>query len=554
MTDDRSEPFLPEYAPTLPNVIRQSVQDYGNRDFLIAEDQRLTFADADRESAHLARGLLAAGIRKGTRVGIIMPNNPDWVLSWFAAARIGAFTIPLSTFFQSRELSWALRNDDIDTLLICDHYLNNDYLEMLERALPGLEDQQSTELYLPSHPYLRRIIVWGENDTPSKRQWAMKGPHDLAALADSHPQIDDAYLAEVESNVFPADLLVMISTSGSTAEPKGVVHTHGSTIRTTHAFRPYMDIAHDDRIYTGMPFFWIGGLNVNLLQVMYEGACMVFSPSPKPADILDVVERERVTHVGAWAPQLLALREQAASRDRDLSFIRVGFSEPTDADGNVIPLDQRPAGMMGMTESFGMHSIEKLHMAASEGKAGNWGRRLPGVERKIVDPATGAALPAGREGELYIRGFSLMQGYYKKEREETFTSDGFFPTGDLSIIDEDNYIYFNSRRSEMIKTSGANVAPREVEALLQSYDEIREAIVFGIPDTVKEELVIAIVIPADGASIDPTALRDQLRQEISAYKVPNTILVREQDDVPRTDSGKPIKPQLRKLIAKELAR
>jgi len=228
--------------------------------------------------------------------------------------------------------------------------------------------------------------------------------------------------------------------------------------------------------------------------------------------------------------------------------VRLGLSQPTDEDGNVIPPERRPGPSMGMTESFGMHSIDKRTLVLPEGKRGTWGRTFAGIERRIVDPDTREVLPPGVEGELQIRGFSLMLGYYKREREETFEPDGFFSTGDLAVIDEDDFIYLRGRLGEMIKTSGANVAPREVEDYLHGIEGVREAIVFGVPDEVKGETICAVVIPSDGQAPDPEALRAQMRDDMSAYKVPQTILVVEQDDVPRTDSGKPKKNQLREKI------
>ncbi len=204
---------------------------------------------------------------------------------------------------------------------------------------------------------------------------------------------------------------------------------------------------------------------------------------------------------------------------------------------------------MGMTESFGMHSIDKRTVPVPLGKVGTWGRHLPGVERKVVDRATGKALPPDAEGELYIRGHTLMQGYYKKEREEVFTRDGFFATGDLVRIDEDDFLYFTGRATEMIKTSGANVSPREVEMALQRYAEVREAIVFGMPDEARGEVVVAVIVAADGKDADPASLIQKLRQDLSPYKVPHRMVLMDFDAIPRTGSAKPKKPHLLQIVA-----
>jgi acyl-coenzyme A synthetase/AMP-(fatty) acid ligase len=539
-------PFLPDYPATLPNVIADTTRRYADREFLVMGDRRLTFRDVERRSAHLARGLLAAGVGKATRVGIIIPNTPDWVEAWYAAGRIGAFTVPLSTFFQAREISWALNEADIDTLLIVDEYLGHNYIERLERAIPELASQTSTQLYLPSHPYLRRIVVWGKCDRP----WAIKGPQALRAMADAVPTIDDAYLKTVESLVTPADLLMGICTSGSTAHPKIVVHTHGSVLKTTHAYRPYSlgNFRPDERCLCAMPFFWLGGLNSNLMPVIYEGACLLFSESQRAEDQLDVLIKEKATRASMWPAQFKPIREVAEARGLNLNHLVPGV-EVRDPAGNILPLERRIASLLGMTESFGPHGVGNWGEVLEEKNGASWGRNLEGIERKIVDPATGETLPPGKDGELYIRGWSMMAGYYKRERGEIFTPDGWFPTGDTCHINEDGYLYFKGRVSDMIKTAGANVSPQEVELLMVTYPGVAEAIVLGMPDEVRGENVLAVVIPREGAKIDSSAMQKRMKDEISSYKVPKEFVVMNFSDVPRTTSGKVQRNALKKLLA-----
>ncbi|MGK2910583.1 MAG: class I adenylate-forming enzyme family protein [Sphingobium sp.] len=532
----------PDCKATLPAVLRQAVAAHGDKELFVSEQRRVSFAEAERESAELARGLIAMGVGKGTRIGLLMENAPDWPICFFAAARVGALVVTLSTFYQASELSWAMRHNDIDTLLISARFLKADYAERLERALPGLAEQQSSELYLPEHPYLRRIVMFGECD----RRWATGGKEAIRAAAATKPQIDDAFLEQVEANIAPADDLIIICTSGSTAEPKAVLHTHGVTTRISHEFLDFMDMRPGDRSYSGQPLFWIGGINVNLMPCLLLGATLCFARSPAPDDVIDLIETEKVTRLSMWAAQVHGILERG--QGRDLSSVRTGWLEPRDPFGDVIPADRRMASVMGMTESFGMHSIDMTWLPTPVGKGGHWGRHVRGMERRIIDPETQQPCPPGVEGELYVRGFSMMRGYYKKEREETFTRDGWFATGDLAYIDADDYIFFTGRRGELIKTSGANVAPREVELALQRYTEIREAIVFGLPDPVKGEIVVAVLIAHSDHAIDPAAITARLRNDISPYKVPSRILVMGFDDIPRTGSQKPQKPQLKSIV------
>jgi acyl-CoA synthetase (AMP-forming)/AMP-acid ligase II len=526
-------PFLPDYPPTLPNVIAGAVRRHGEREFLVDGERRLSFRDAERESAELARGLLALGIGKGTRVAIVLPDGADWVLAWWAAARIGALTIPLSTFFQARELEWALREADVDTLIYAPSFLGRDYLERLERAVPALAAQTGTRIVAASHPFLRHIVVWGDCDRP----WAIEGAAALRALARENASIDDAFLRAVEAQVAPSDLLIGICTSGSTAWPKIVIHTHGSMVRATHFLRStVLGLKPDERNYSGMPLFWLGGLNCNLMPAVYEGACMVFSKSPKPEDVLEVVLREKVTRIAMWPQQYKPLTDLAASRGVTLDP-RILMNLPQLIPG-ALPPERRIATLLGMTESFGPHGAGTYAEELPEKQGGNCGVNVRGVERKIVDPETGRDLPPGAEGELYIRGFLLMDGYYKRERGEVFKPDGWFATGDTCSINEDGYLWFRGRLSDMIKTSGANVAPAEVEVVLMACPGVAEAIAVGVPDAERGERVVAVVVPRQGETVDPDALRNRLAGEISAYKVPRQIVVMNYDEVPRTSSAK----------------
>ncbi|HXC41501.1 MAG TPA: class I adenylate-forming enzyme family protein [Burkholderiales bacterium] len=540
-------PVFPGYPPTLPNVIAAAMREAADREFMVEGSRRLTFRDAERESAKLARGLLAAGLGKGSRVGIILPNSPDWALVWWAAARIGAFTVPLSTFFQPKEIAWALGEADIDTLFIASRHLGHDYVERLERALPGLSEQRSPRLALASHPYLRRVVVWGECDRP----WALRGPRDLHALADGEPRIDDAFLSQVEASVTPSDWLIGICTSGSTSKPKIVVHTHGSMLRITHAYRRWsFAMSRDERVYCGMPLFWLGGLNAGIMPATYAGACVVFSESSNPEDVLDLIVRERITRVALWPPQFKPLNELALARGMDIAPLLTS-ARPEDKHGRPIPQERRIMSLLGMTESFGPHGAGRWNEVLPEKHGASWGRNFRGLERKIVDPQTGETLPPNTEGELYIRGFSLMHGYYKRERAEVFTPDGWFATGDQCSMDEDGYLYFKGRLSELIKTAGANVSPQEVEAVLAGYAGVAEAVVLGLPDAERGESVVAVVVPREGASIDPAELQARMKEEVSSYKVPRRVLVMGFHDIPRTGAGKVQKKELKELLMRQ---
>jgi len=539
--------LYPPYEPTLPNVLAHAVAAFGDEEFLACGEQRLTFREADERSASIARGLLCLGIGKGSRVGLLMPNSPDWVLCWLAAARIGALTVPISTFYQGPELSRVLDHADIDTLLMVDRYLKHDYVERME-AIPGLADQIGPDLALPSLPYLRHVVLWGE----TKRPWAMHGPDDLVAFSDANGRIDRPFLAAAEDRVAPADDLVIIYTSGSTSEPKAVLHTHAGVVRLCHALLAsgWADVRHGDRLYGAAPFFWIGGPNSTLFPALMTGSCVVMAASPDLDEVVDTCARERVTSINAWTPQLKAIGERAASRGVVFANLRSRLHQ-LDENGELIPSHLIP-NPFGMTETFGPHGLEPTGTRLPDAKAGAFGRTLPGMERKVVDPQSGRECADDESGELYVRGFSLMRGFYKRLAEDTFDPDGFYPTGDRCRIDPDGFLYFEGRFGEMVKTGGANVAPREVEIALEKNPSVREAIVLGLPDITQGEIVVAVVLPSTDATIDGQQLMEELRNQLSHFKVPRFIIELDPDEIPRTDSNKVKKHILKDIVVRRL--
>jgi acyl-CoA synthetase (AMP-forming)/AMP-acid ligase II len=541
-------PF-PDYAPTVPEFLRTRVERFGERPLVLLNERRIRYGEAAEQSARLARGLLAQGHGKGSRVGLLMPNGPDWVVAWLAATRIGAVCVPLNTFYKPRELGFVLRHADVQTLLTASRYLNNDYLERLEVVAPALARQKADALRLRELPHLRSVVVWGEHD----RAWA-RGVRELAAAADADPALDAAFLAEVESCVSPADPMVIIYSSGSTADPKGAVHSHGAALRHSFNLNHYRDLRPDDRVFSPMPFFWVGGFVFTLLSCMHAGAFMLCEESFEPGETLRLLERERATVAGGWPHYAKAMMDHPSFRERDLSSIRSGNLYA------ILPRELRPrdpelrSNSLGMTETCGPHTIDRMDVDLPERLRGSFGVAPQGVEHKVVDPATGETLPPGQDGEICVRGYNLMQGLYKVEREDTFDRDGFYHTGDGGHFDAEGRLYFKARLGDLIKTAGANVAPREVEVLLEAFPEVQSAFVVGVPDPVRGQNVAAALVLDSGRELSAAQCRERLRAELSAYKVPRHVFFCAKAELPFTDSGKIDKRRLAAQLAERIAR
>jgi acyl-CoA synthetase (AMP-forming)/AMP-acid ligase II len=466
-----------------------------------------------------------------------MSNGPDWVVAWLAAARIGALVVPINTFFRARELRFVLQHADINTLLCISEFLGQDRLATLEEAAPELMGRGPGPLFLTTLPYLRAVRVWG----PVSRAWASEGP---AALAASSELASDALLRAVEQAVSPADAMILIYSSGSTADPKGAVHTHGAVLRHAHALNNFRDLRSDDRIYSPMPFFWVGGFVFALISALHAGATLLCEETFEPGRTLELLERERATLVAGWPHYGKAMREHPSFPQRDLSSIRGGNLY------DVLPGRTRPAdpelrsNSLGMTETCGPHTIDRMDYDLPEKLRGSFGHTVPGLEHRIVDPETGAVLPPDSRGEICVRGYSVMQALYKVEREEAFDHEGFYHTGDAGSFTPEGVLFFHGRLGEMIKTGGANVSPREVEQVLAAQPEVEEAYVVGLPDRDRGQLVAAAVVPREHASVDPDELRARVKRELSAYKVPRHLVVLRREDLPMTSSGKVDKRRL----------
>src|SRR5262245_44669057 len=536
-------PF-PDFTPTSSELLRRVAAEHGSRELIVTEARQLTYQQAESESAELARALLASGVGKGTRVGILFPNGPEWVTAFFAVTRIGALAVPISTFYQARELGYVLRHADVQLLLCCDRMLKNDFLPRLERAAPGLAECKGEPLHVRELPHLRAVRVWGR----ATCDWALDGPRSFAAAREAAPAIDASFLAEIEASVAPADPAVLIYTSGSTADPKGAVHTHGTLVRHACNLVQYNDWVAGDRIYASMPFFWVGGLVVSLLACMYRRATLLCEEGFDRDRTLAFLSRERATVIGAWPAVIQALAQHPRLREYDFSCVRGGTLY------EVMPPEKRPADIelrtnsLGMTETCGPHTWGDMTVDLPESLRGTFGSAVPGVEHKVVNPETGETLGPGEYGEICVRGYSRCQGLYKREREETFDADGYYHTGDGGWFDAEGHLFFKGRIGDMIKTAGTNVAPREVEIALEALPEVKLAAVVGVPDPVRGQLVVAAVVAEPGCQVDPDALRARLREELSSYKVPRHLFVLPHDEVPLTDSGKVHKKKLLDLL------
>jgi acyl-CoA synthetase (AMP-forming)/AMP-acid ligase II len=391
---------------------------------------------------------------------------------------------------------------------------------MLEASVPGLAEASGAHLFLPEAPSLRAVWITGGAD----RQWAT--PVDFERDVPADDAVSDELVRAIEAEVVPADLAQVTYTSGSSADPKGVVHTHGTVVRATHGLAALQTAdGAPARFYCAFPFFWIGGTLI-LGAALQSGATVLVTERFDPGAALDLIEAARATHVLGWPTLLQAMRDHPSFASRTLPDIPGLTVGPADLALVASPVPGIPAHR-GMSETVG---------------------NIASVGYRVVDPETGVDVADGEEGELWVRGYGLMHGYYKKERADVFDADGWFHTGDRVFVAEGR-AWFVGRTTEMVKSRGANVAPREVELFLEEhFEEVLYAFVLGLPHPEMEEEVTAVLVPAHGHTIDPGEVAQRAREQISGYKVPTRIEVWAEHDVPWLGSGKPDKLAIRQRL------
>ena len=521
--EDSAPNGMPASIPELL-AIRRAAPD---GEFLITDDERMTFAEADTASLELADALLASGVGKGTRVGILFPNCAQWLICWLAAARIGALTVPLSTFAPGGELARLLRHTDVQVLLMGRAIAERDLVGRITDALPGLNGG-GPAIAEPTVPYLRRINVW----PGSERAWASPWPSRAESAA--------PLACSAEEEVRPADDLVVVTTSGTTALPKSVVHTHGSLVRHAYILAHHRGVNSTDRIYSPMPFFWVGGLTMVVLQALSTGAAILAQDVFEAGSTLALLERERATFISCWAQASQAMADHPDFAKRDLSSVRGGTML------QALPPDRRPSeagltpNLLGMTETGGPHTmVEVPDTPLAPELRGSFGIPLPGVvQHRIVDTASGGEAPAGQEGEIQVRGQIVMNGIYKQERHEVFGPDGWYPTGDRGWFDEVGHLHFTGRASALIKTAGSNVSPAEVESVLDSMPEVLHSFVVALPHPVRGQVVGAVVVPSNGARLSVESVVAHARRNLSTFKVPTVVRLIAENDLPMLPTGK----------------
>jgi fatty-acyl-CoA synthase len=530
---------------TLGRFLQDVAGRFGERPAFSFAGRTVRYAELERDARGLARGLLAAGVGKGARVGLLVANRPEWAVGAFAAGMVGAVVVPLSTMATPTERDYVLRHADVSTLLLQRSLRSRDFLKELFSLHPELAEGPPGRLACPALPYLRRIAC-------IRRQPA--AAESWADLVDAGNDVPEAVLDAAVAEVDPSDDGMLIYTSGTTAHPKGVLHRQRAAVIQSWRFAELLRLRADDRVFTAQPFFWTAGIAMSLGATLAAGACLLLQEIFEPGAALELLERERATVVTAFPHQEKAMGEQPSATARDLSSIRLSrFASPL---ARLAGIEKDAWGIdasYGLSETFTIAAMLPAD-TPSDVRRGSSGRPLPGTEIRIVDPESGAPLPPGAPGEIVVRGAVLMRGYNKVDPEAVFDRDGFFHTQDGGSLDAEGHLHWTGRLSGLIKTGGANVSPIELERTLAGYPGLKVAAAVGVPHPSLGEALVLCVVPVAGAAAPKEAeLQGWLRERVAPYKVPRRVLVFTDGELAWTANAKVQLGPLREAALRRLA-
>lgn len=523
-------------AKTLGQLLDEMAARYPSNTAIVHEGGTLSYPALKAQVDRAARSLLALGLRRGDAVAALIGNQPEWMIMCFATARIGGIFVPLSTWYRRSELGWSLRHTGASAFFCLDSFLGHSYAADLNGLIPELAETKPGDLRSESYPALRSVVVLGAPNS---------GAYSWDQFLDIGRQITTDALAAAARAVTPDDIMFILYTSGSTAEPKGVTLRHRGIVENSFGIGERRGIFSTDRVWLGSPLFYALGA-VNAMPATFtHGATLVLQGNFTAARAIETIHKERATIFYGTSNMIRAMVDDPTYSRVKLQSLRGGSAGISTAERRILieeigAIEATPS--YGLTESYGNATGGFTHDPLAI-KLTTAGKALPGFELKIVDPQTRSTLPVGQIGLLLIRGY-VTDEYFKSPEEtaRAIDPDGWFDTGDLGSIGADGYFRFEARLKEVIKVGGINVSPMEVEQLLLGHPSIRQAYVVGVPDTLRGEQIVAFVVASPG--FDEGELRTYLRANVASFKIPKRFLIRTDAEIPRLVTGKVARIQL----------
>jgi fatty-acyl-CoA synthase len=530
---------------TFTEVLGRTVGRFGERDALVFPQlgHRRSYAAFRAEVREAARALMALGVRRGEHVGIWATNWPQWVVTQFAAAHVGAVLVNVNPAYRAHELQYVLCQADITTLFLTDRFKTSDYFETLAAVCPELSGCAPGALQAQTCPRLRRVVSIKERKRPGMFSWGQ-----FLALA---PDASEAELDRRAAEVRPGDVVNIQYTSGTTGFPKGAMLTHRNLLMNAYYVGRRMAFSERDRLCIPVPFYHCFGCVLGTLTCAVYGAAMVIPAEGfDPLATLQAIRDERCTAVYGVPTMFIAELNHPRFADFDLMSLRTGVMAGSPCPIEVMSDVVEKMGAREISIGYGLTEASPIitQTATDDDLAhriGTVGRVLPGVEVRIVSPGTLDLLPPGQPGELIARGHGIMKGYYNKPAETAaaITPDGWLHSGDLAVQTPDGYYRITGRIKDMIIRGGENIYPREIEEFLHTHPAVLDVQVVGLPDERFGEEVCAWVRLKPGAALTEEGLKAFCRDKIAHFKVPRYVVFVE--EFPTTVTGKVQKFKLR---------
>ena len=517
----------PLIGRTIGEDLRRTIARFGDREALVdcPTDRRWTYHQLGADVDRLARGLLAAGIEAGDRVGIWAPNCPEWVLLQYATAEVGAILVNINPAYRTHELAYVLDQSGVKLLVAATSFKTSDYQAMVGEVAP-------------ERAALERIVFIG---TP-----------DWDALVAGGDQIATEALDERMAGLGFDDAINIQYTSGTTGFPKGATLSHHNILNNGYFVGELLHYTEEDRVCLPVPFYHCFGMVMGNLGSTSHGSCIVIpAPGFDPAATLAAVAQERCTSLYGVPTMFIAMLGDPSFGDHDLTSLRTGVMAGSPCPVEVMKHVISEMNMSEVSICYGMTETSPVSTQTRtdddiERRVSTVGRVMPHVEVKVIDPESGLVLTTGQPGELCTRGYSVMLGYWRQpdKTNEAVDAAGWMHTGDLAVMDREGYVNIVGRIKDLVIRGGENVYPREVEEFLYTHPAVADVQVIGVPDARYGEELMAWIKVKPGADA-PTAesIREFATGKLAHYKIPRYVHIT--DDFPMTVTGKVRKVEMR---------